>query len=179
MKVGPSTPQVRKEQLSTEQSVLQSQQPVAVLSALARATQERALQAVLVAARQRRMCDARNKLFVPYTGAGTFSTPCELERAVLVSASISFEDAVAHCARSDYFGQFDAFRPYNTVLLLSSPSWDRLVGFITRYHGQTGPGDHGFYMDFLLKLPVTAGTKRTFRKSPNCSWKLRKKNWCV
>ena len=54
-------------------------------------------------------CDAIDRC-TPY-GDGTFLTLCELERAVLVSVYISFEDAVAHCARSYYCGQFGAFRP--------------------------------------------------------------------
>ena len=62
VKVGPSMPQECKEQ----QSVLQSQQPAAVFSAAARATQERALQVVLVAVRHRWTRVATNKPFVPY-----------------------------------------------------------------------------------------------------------------
>ena len=54
-------------------------------------------------------CDAFDRC-TPY-GAGPRLSVCELERAVLVSVYISFEDAVAHCARSHYCGQFDAFRP--------------------------------------------------------------------
>ena len=65
------------------------------------------LAVLLGAVRTSGACDAIDRC-TPY-GAGTFSTPCELERAVLVSVSISFEDAVAHCVRSHYCGQFDAF----------------------------------------------------------------------
>ena len=71
---------------------------------------QRALLAVdLDSVRTSSACDAFDRC-TPY-GAGTSRSVCELERAVLVSVYISFEDAVAHCARSYYCVQFGAFRP--------------------------------------------------------------------